>query len=281
MFQRLQEIHRRPEPFAHPGAKDLWTDEHVSSRMLACHLDPDAELSSRRHAFIDRSARWMVEHFDLRAGRRVADFGCGPGLYTTRLAASGADVIGIDFSERSIRYARSLAMREGVRVEHVHADYLTFETDERFDLITMIMCDFCVLGPKQRQGLLERWREFLRPGGAVLFDVYSIPAFEARHESSTCAPNLMDGFWSSAPYFGFQSTFTYPDEKVVLDKYTIVEEDRTRVIHNWLQYYAPEALERELGRAGFDVDRLLGDVAGGPFDATQPEYAVLARPCAG
>lgn len=62
---------------------------------------------------------------------------------------------GIDFSERSIRYARELALRQGQLVEHVHADYLDFETDERFDLITMITCDYCALSREQRLGLLD------------------------------------------------------------------------------------------------------------------------------
>ena len=35
MFRRLEEINRRPVPFGHYTAADLWTDEHTSSQMLA------------------------------------------------------------------------------------------------------------------------------------------------------------------------------------------------------------------------------------------------------
>ena len=95
MFQKLTEINTRPAPFGHYSAADLWTDEYTSSKMLAFHLNGSIDLSSRKTEFIDRSARWIVSRFGLNEKKSVADFGCGPGLYTTRLAASGATVTGI------------------------------------------------------------------------------------------------------------------------------------------------------------------------------------------
>lgn len=277
MFRQLQDIHHRPAPFEHYTAAELWTDEHTSSMMLAFHLDGSVDLSSRRTEFIDRSAAWIVSRFELGPGKRVADFGCGPGLYTTRLAASGASVTGIDFSERSIRHARERSQREGLSIEHIHADYLEYQSSQPFDLITMIMCDFCALGPEQRQIMLDKFLALLRPGGALLLDGYSLAAFGERAESAEYAENLLDGFWSADPYFGFLNTFKYDAEKVMLDKYTIVEQARTRVIYNWLQYYDPAALEQEIGGRGLVVEEILGDVAGGAFDPRAHELAVIAR----
>ena len=219
----------------------------------------------------------MLERFSLDSGRRVADFGCGPGLYTNRLAAAGARVIGIDFSERSIRHARQTAEEQGLSVEHFHADYLKYETHERFDLITMIMCDFCALSPDQRRSLLAKFHSILQPGGSVLLDVYSLSAFAKRKETSEYALGLLDGLWSAEPYFGFLNTFRYEPEKVVLDKYTIIEEARTRVVYNWLQYFDSEALGKEFESCGFVVDEFLSDVAGSPFDQESPEFAIIAK----
>jgi SAM-dependent methyltransferase len=277
LFLELQEIHRRPEPFERSTASDLWTDEHTSGRMLAFHLDGAVDISSRRSEFIDRSAAWIISRFCLDAGRSVGDFGCGPGLYATRLARSGAQVTGIDFSGRSLEYARALAREEGLSIEYVHADYLQFRSDRRFDLVTLIMCDYCALAPTQRRTLLDVFRRHLKPGGAVLLDVYSLPAFEARAEQATWASLLDDGFWSSRPYFGFRNTFKYEPERVVLDKYTIVEEAHVRVVCNWLQHFSVETLTSELEANGFVIDAVLRDVAGGRFDPAAPEFAVVAR----
>jgi len=277
LYSQLQEIRRRPAPFERYTAPELWTDEHVSSRMLAHHLDGTSDVSSRRTEFIEESAAWIVRHFSLSEGASVADFGCGPGLYTIRLAASGASVTGIDFSERSLRYARERARRQALPIDYVCVNYLDYESDARFDLITLIMCDFCALSPDQRTVLLDRFRRHLKPGGALLLDAYSVRAFDARREQATCAPNLLDGFWSSAPYFGFLNTFRYEAEKVVLDKYTIVEEQRVRTIYNWLQHFSLEMLSAEIESGGLLVDEVLGDVAGKPMDPAAHEFAVVAR----
>jgi SAM-dependent methyltransferase len=277
LYDQLREITRRPRPFERYTARDLWTDPHVSARMLAFHLDGTSGFSSRPFAFIDRSAGWIVSRFGLGDGARVADFGCGPGLYTTRLAAAGAAVTGIDFSERSIGHAREEARRRGLAIEYVHADYLTHVPDGPFDLVTMIMCDYCALSPDQRRRLLDTFGAVLAPGGAVLLDVYSLRAFEAREESSEIAENLMGGFWSAEPYVGIRQSFRYEEPGVTLDRYTIIEADRTRDVYNWLQYFDREALRAELENGGFDVEEILGDVAGAPFDANGSEFAVIAR----
>ena len=276
MYRKLKKINDRPASFEHYTAADLWTDEHTSSNMLACHLDDTVDLSSRKHAFIDRSAAWIISRFGLDESKSVADFGCGPGLYTTRLAASGADVTGIDFSERSIRYAKEQSQEKGLVIDYVHADYLEYITDKRFDLIIMIMCDFCALSPKQRRIMLDKFLAHIKPGGALLFDVHSLSAFDEREEATIYAPNLLDGFWSPDPYFGFQNTFKYEEDKVVLDKYTVVEESRTRVVYNWLQYFDHEVLKNEVEDRGFKVEAILGDVAGEEFAPASQEFAIIA-----
>ena len=277
MYKTLEEINRRPAPFSEYTAEELWADEHTSKKMLEFHLNGAVDISSRRTEFIDRSALWISSRFELAPGKSVADFGCGPGLYTIRLAGTGADVTGIDFSERSIQFAREKSSIQGVPVEYVHGDYLKFESEKRFDLITMIMCDFCALSPDQREIMLDKFRTHLRPEGHLLLDVYSLNAFNARAEESTYSPNLLDGFWSAESYFGFLNTFKYDNEKVTLDKYTIIEKARTRVIYNWLQHFDSESLKRELETSGFVLDDLLGDVAGTPFDPSLNEFAVIAR----
>jgi len=273
----LLEVNRRPEPFAEYTARELWTDSHTSEQMLAYHLNETVDAASRNHAFIDRSADWIVAHFKLESGAKVADFGCGPGLYAQRLAAHGLDVTGIDFSANSLRYAREQASAAGLDITYIEADYLGFETDRRFDLVMMIMCDFCALSPDQRAVLLRKFRSMLANGGAILLDVYSPQTFDAREESATYARNLHDGFWSPDEYFGFHNVFKYDEERVLLDKYTIVERDRIRRVFNWLQCFTPSEVENEFADCGLQVVERLGDVAGGPYAPDAAEFAVVAR----
>jgi len=277
MFQLLSDISRRPEPFEFYTAGDLWTDEHTSERMLELHLNETVDVASRNTAFIDRSVAWIASRFDLRAGTRVADFGCGPGLYATRLAQRGAAVTGIDFSERSIRYAQGIAAGQGLSIRYVHRNYLEFETADRFHLILLIMCDFCALSPAQRKQLLTQFHALLAPGGLILLDVYSLAAFDQWREQATYGADLFDGFWSADRYFGFLHTFKYDREKLVLDQHTIVEPSRVRTVYNWFQCFSPEGLAGELAACGLAVEGFHADVAGSPFDPAAKEFAVVGK----
>ena len=275
LFNALQSISAKPPPFSVYTAKALWTDPHTSEQMLAFHLNPEIDVSSRRATFIDQSTQWLVQHFHLSSASQVIDFGCGPGLYTSRLAALGMAVTGIDFSSRSIEYGKQQAAQHGHDVTYVHADYLEYEPHGQFDLITMIMCDICALSPDQRQAMLQKFHRLLSDTGRVVLDVYSLQAFAERQESTLCEKNQLQGFWSASPYYGFVASFKYEDENVSLDKYTIVEEARQRTVYNWLQYFSPSSLDRELRTAGLKVLETYADIAGSPYREDAKEFAVV------
>ncbi len=277
MFEALKEINARPEPFEFYTANELWTDEHISKQMLAFHLNENIDVSSRKITFIDKSVDWMTEHLNLARGTKIIDFGCGPGLYAIRLVQKHANVVGVDFSQRSIQYAQEAAFKECLPITYVCADYLEFKTNELFHLVLMIMCDFCALSPSRRKIMLRKFHALLHPGAVVLLDVYSLAAFEKREETALYEANLLNGFWSPDDYYGFMNTFKYEKEKVMLDKYTIIESDRTRTFYNWLQYFSPATLEREFVECGFVIEDIYADVAGSPYCPDSAEFAVVAR----
>ena len=277
MFEKLKDINLRPKPFEFYTADELWTNEHTSQKMLEYHLNESIDLSSRDHAFIDRSVEWMVSRFDINSDTHIVDFGCGPGLYAYRLAERGAKVTGIDFSTRSIKYAKQAAANKGLAIEYIHQNYLEYETDQKFDLIIMIFCDFCPLSPSQSKILLNKFHRFLIPDGRVLLDVSSLSAFQERQECAVYEHNLLNGFWSSDDYYGFLNTFKYEQEKVTLDKYTIIEQQRNQIVYNWLQYFSPDRLKQEFKENGFDIEDFYSNVAGDSFAPDSSEFAVVAR----
>jgi SAM-dependent methyltransferase len=277
LFPELLDIYERPAAFSRTTVASLWTDPHTSEQMLGFHLDGSVAVSSQTTELIDAGTAWMTDAFGLTGGSSVLDLGCGPGLYANRLARTGADVTGIDFSARSIAHAREAAVRDGLRVAYINEDYLAWLPDRRFDLALMIMRDYCALAPAQRLALLDKVESLLEPGGALLFDVDSMVRLASRTESVSCTPALAGGFWSADPYFEFHNSYTYLEDGAALDKFVIVEAERTRTFYNWIQCFSPESLGAELGRAGLQIDCLLGDVTGRPFDPQSPEFAVIAR----
>lgn len=281
LFSALEEINKKPKPYENYTAMDLWNDPYVSKKMLEAHLDPDFEPASRKKEFIDKSVAWMTKRFDINHKTKICDFGCGPGLYTTPFALLGADVTGVDFSERSIQYARKVADEKNLNINYVLKDYLDFSSDKMFDLITMIYCDFCALSPEQRKMILNKFYKLLNDGGSIFMDVYSLHHFNSSKEMMTydrsSKKDFWSDFWSDKPYFVFNTTFKYEVEKVILGKYIILEKDRDREIFNWLQCYSLDSLKNELQENGFEIVEHYSNVAGEPYKTDSMEIAVVAR----
>jgi hypothetical protein len=73
------------------------------------------------------------------------------------------------------------------------------------------------------------------------------------------------------------NTFKYEKEKVLLDKYTIIEESRKRVVYNWLQCFSQESLKCEFEEHGFMVEEIYSDVTGKSYILDSPEIAIVAK----
>ena len=100
-----------------------------------------------------RPARWV------RSGR-VLDAGCGPGYDTLEMVELGADVIGIDLSQRALQraYASNLRVVLGTPSTYPFAD-------ETFDVVVMSQLLEHVPDPVSA---LESTRRVLRPNGTLL-----------------------------------------------------------------------------------------------------------------
>lgn len=276
MYNELSEISSRPDVFSAYTAEKLWNDPHISRQMLKHHLDPKSDGASRNHRFIEQSVRWISKKFEINSNKNIADFGCGPGLYSIELARLGAHVTGIDFSKNSIEYAKKQAAGNRLEIEYINENYLQFNTDKKFDLILLIYLDFCPLSPEQRKQLLSVFHRCLKDTGSILFDLLSINAFNKKEESSLFEHNLMNGFWSEHDYFGFRHCFKY-DQFRTLDKYTIVEKSGTWHVYNWFQHYSKEMIRDELLENDFIVTEYYSDVKGKIFHPDNDEFAVIAK----
>lgn len=276
MYKQLKEINKRPEPFQFYTAEDLWANEYTSKKMLEYHLNESIDVSSRNINFINQSVDWISDRFNLNSNSDIIDFGCGPGLYTNRFAEKEIKVTGIDFSKNSIGYAKQIASNSDLNVNYIHKNYLNFEIDKKYDLITMIMCDFCALSPNQRKIMLDKFMNLLKPDGKVLLDVYSLNYFDQKDELSTYELNHLNNFWSPDDYYCFINSFKYNDIKVTLDKYTIIEKKRTRVVYNWLQYFSMESLKKEFEENNLIINDIYSDVSGKDYDSRSLEFAVVS-----
>ena len=177
---------RSTEPF--------WDDVHISKGMLEAHLDPDWDAASRPHSLIDRSVEWLSTVIPV--GSKILDIGCGPGLYTKRLSDSGYDVTGMDYSRRSIAYAKS----QDAKTEYICQNYLEFDYDAVFDAVTLIYCDYPALIPDERKILLGKVCKALKPGGLFILDVNTAKYFAKKSNKTSWTLCENGGYWSTESY---------------------------------------------------------------------------------
>jgi SAM-dependent methyltransferase len=276
MYEMLKKLAVRPEPYSLMTIKDLWTRPHIARQMLACHLDQDNYLASRPIAVIEEIVDWLDGELSL-AGKRICDLGCGPGLYSKRLAQRGADVTGVDFSTTAIAYAESRVSPTDSGLGYLVADYLTDELPGQLDVVTLIYYDYCALSPVDRRALLQRIRGMLKPGGNLVLDVLSDNVVAQIAAQLVIEERLMGGFWAESDYVGIHRTWVYQDQALSLDHYAIVEPSDHWEILNWMQYFSSQRLVRELEEAGYSIRSLTGTLTGEALTKDSGEIAVIAE----
>ncbi len=275
MFEQLNKITEKPDLYCCYTAETLWNDSYISRQMLKNHLNPAEDLASRKLNFIEASVAFMQKRFMLREGKTVIDFGCGPGLYTTRLARLGCKVRGLDFSANSINYARTEAARLGMDIEYLLMNYLDYQVPEAFDLVTMIYCDYCVLNDNQRKLLLKIMNESLKNSGFIFMDVCADHMYQNFMEGTTFEIVEKDGFWSAECHYVFKTTFKYDLNRVSLEKYYVCEKERNIEIYNWLKHFTIAELNRELKENGLEILEVYSDVKGTPYNTESDIMAVV------
>ena len=184
MFSSLEKYLKPPEIYTE-SALSFWRDEYISKRLLEIHLDPDVELASRKPDFIERSANWIGKTVPPDRYPKLLDIGCGPGIYAEKFARTGYEVTGVDFSKRSIEYARSIAGKQNLPITYVCENYLKMDLQDVYDAAVLIYCDYGALSTDNRKLLMRKVYDGLKPGGRFLLDVCSVRQYDCFEESQT------------------------------------------------------------------------------------------------
>lgn len=276
IITELIKLQQKPEPFT-PGEPLFWDDPHISKQMLAAHLDPQIDAASRRPETIDRIVKWLIETLSLQPDDSILDLGCGPGLYTSRLAQAGLNVTGVDYSRRSIQFATQYAEQNNLKITYRYENYLELKDENLYNAALLIYGDFCPLNPEQRSRLLHNVYRALKPNGKFVLDV-STRECRKLHSNRNRWRALETGFWKLGPHLLLEEGFDYPEQSIWLDQYIVIETDGTTSIYrNWFQDYTPETITAELTGGCFSVESLWGDLTGSPFTAQSEWIGVITH----
>lgn len=276
MYKKLLEyLKNRPKEYEADSAM-LWNDEHISKEMLEAHLNPELEAASRKHDFINKSVTWIATLCNREEKTKLLDLGCGPGLYTEKFDDIGFDVTGIDFSRRSIEYAKQSAALKGKKINYIYQNYLDIDYENKFDIITIIYCDFGVLKPSDREQLLLKIRCALKPDGKLILDGFTKANYCDFVEEQAISYEE-SGFWSADPYSCIERTFRYEKASLFLEQYIIITETACKCYNNWNYAFDRNTMRDELEKAGFSELQFYSDVAGKEFSEDSKTICVVAK----
>jgi 2-polyprenyl-6-hydroxyphenyl methylase/3-demethylubiquinone-9 3-methyltransferase len=128
--------------------------------------DPNSEFKPL-HDINPLRLDWIDSHVGL-AGKRILDVGCGGGLLSEGMAIHGADVTGIDLSEKPLAVAKLHLLESGQKVDYrkISVEALADEMPNAFDAVTCLEMLEHVPNPSS---VIASCARLVKPGGQVFF----------------------------------------------------------------------------------------------------------------
>ncbi len=102
------------------------------------------------------------------AGKTVIDIGCGGGILSESMARKGANVTGIDLSEKALKVADLHSLESGVQVRYelIAAEEMAAREAGRYDVVTCMEMLEHVPDPA---AIVAAAAQLVKPGGKVFF----------------------------------------------------------------------------------------------------------------
>jgi SAM-dependent methyltransferase len=220
----LDIVHRQslPKPWTE-GGKIPWDDPDFSRRMLQWHFPQGYDAASRRSEIIDRHVQWI--HAQVLQGKpsHVLDLGCGPGLYTSRLAKLGHVCVGMDFSPASIAYAQEQPEEARRNCTYFLEDIRTADYGEGVDLVMLIYGEFNAFRPEEAKAILEKAWRALVPGGILLLEPHPFEYIARMGEQPPSWYSAEQGLFSDLPHLYLQESFWEAEGSVAIKRIYVID----------------------------------------------------------
>ena len=227
----------------------------------------------------DEEAELIALLTQLEPGQRVLDLPCGHGRIAERLAARGADVVGVDRCEAFLAAARAAAARRGVAVDYRLGDWRALSFDAEFDAAISWFTSFGYGdgdGPddEELRRQLRAIGRALRPGGLLLLETLNVhePGL-TDHESST-TKELQDA--RGRHFLIDRSRFDPTTGRLHVRRFVARSGEQTRACEYALRLFSATELAAWLRNAGF-VDVQAYGAEGEVFRVDSGRMVTVAR----
>jgi SAM-dependent methyltransferase len=267
-----------PAPWAE-GDKIPWHDPDFSRRMLREHLSQVHDAASRRSIIIDEHVEWIHHAALHNQSSRVLDLGCGPGLYSSRLAQRGHTCVGIDFGPASIAYAREVAGSQQLACDYRLDDVRHADFGTGYDLALFIFGELNPFRPEDAQHILKKAYTALNEGGRLLLEVSTFESVQRQGHQRATWYTLAQGLFSDQPHMVLFESFWDEAQAVAIERFYVIDTKTAEVTPHSIstQAYTDEQYRYLIQAAGFTDITFYPSLIGQPDERQKDLIAIVGH----
>lgn len=232
--------------------------------------------------FADKTDLPFIRRMMLRFGGPVLDLATGTGRVALDLAGAGLEVVGVDNSRHMLEVAQAKLDRQGPsvkeRLELVEGDMADLPLRRSFKSAIIAGGSFAhLLSSRDQLGCLKSVANLLEPGGKLVLDLIP-PDRELVNGGTQVGRSInVDGDVSLLRTIHWRSDLNL--QRVWYT--TIYEKYRGNVLQervleeSVISLLFPREVQLLLEQAGFSVEEILGDTAGGSFNSSSRRLIIM------
>ncbi|MEO1437803.1 MAG: class I SAM-dependent methyltransferase, partial [Bacteroidota bacterium] len=191
--------------------------------------------------------RALTQKLNIPKASSMMDLACGKGRYAKLLAEYGAEVVGLDLSEESIKYAKQF---ENERLSFYKHDMRQLFRINYFDYIFNLFTSFGYFKTdREHLRVFKNIEKGLRPGGTFIFDYFNLASVKA---------NLVSEEVIERGGYTFEINRSIENEQVI-KRIKVIQGSETKTYTEQVRAFDGSAFEEMLQQAGLQIVAKFGN----------------------
>jgi SAM-dependent methyltransferase len=212
----------------------------------------------------------LVGHMELAAGASVLDLCCGVGRHSLEFARRGFLVTGVDRTRAYLDRSRAQAQVERLDVKFIESDARAFRSPATFDGAINMYTSFGYFeDPADDSKMAQNLYESLRPGARLVIEMNGKEILARKFQERAWNQNDDGSLWLEERQIrgGWEGI----DSRWILVRAGQIWQGTVST-----RLYSGSELTNVLKCAGFSAVRLLGNLAGAPYDQNAERLIAVA-----
>ncbi|NOT51028.1 MAG: methyltransferase domain-containing protein [Chitinophagaceae bacterium] len=219
----------------------------------------------------EKEVDFMLPYFNLKEGSKVLDLMCGYGRHAIALAKKGIEVTAVDNLAEYISEIKNAVEKENLAVKAIRSGVLAFSTDEKFDLAICMGNSINFFDASDTERLLKNVSSFLKPGGRLLINSWSIAEIAIRSFKEKSENEIGD------LKFQTEAQFLFHPARIESESTTTDKNGKTEIKKGIDYIFSINEMETMLSKAGFSLKEVYSIPGRKKFTIGEPRAYLVAE----